>query len=158
MPITSRDIAEIHAHLSGLVGQEVWSPRLGVGSFITLEFGRRPTRETAQTGVAHGAWHLWIYCSAWRLDAATDIIAASEDPRQQLVTAVARLHGQRLSTASVIAPALELALTFSAGDVLRAFPVYSSGYEHWLLYTPDRHVLSAGPGASWSYTQAAGET
>ncbi|HEX8243085.1 MAG TPA: hypothetical protein VF541_06310, partial [Longimicrobium sp.] len=122
-------------------------------SFVTLEFG--PREEPAGgRGRPHGAWHLWIYCAAWRLDRQGDVLAASEDPRELLAEAVRVLEGLALVAVDVRAPALETTFAFENGVALHVFPIFSRDYEHWLLYLPDGQVLVAGPGSEWSVRTA----
>lgn len=154
MALTAGDVAQIEQHLAGLVGREVWGPRLGVGSFITLELGERQTRTVRGRETTHGEWHLWVYCSAWRIDGEEDVVVASEDAREEIPDRLERLDGRRVSGVSVAAPSLELTVAFDDGLTLRVFPIFSSTFEHWFLYTPDGNVLSAGPGAAWSYARA----
>lgn len=149
MGVTSADLQEIHAKIAPVLDTPAWGVKLGVGSFITIEFGPSRTREGAKH--AHGEWHLWVYYCAWRLDQENDVLAASEDPRPTMEAAVRRLEGQALRSVEVSAPALETTFRFSDGLVLRLFPIYSQEYEHWMFYTPDGHVLTIGPGTSWTY-------
>jgi hypothetical protein len=153
MPVTSGDVDRIHALMQPLVGQRAWGVRLGTGSFLTLEFGAQRVSGQGDRARVHGEWHLWVYCTAWRLDTNEEIYAASEDDRSVLEQRVPVLEGRPLTAYRVEAPALAATIDFS-GLALRMFPVFSYGYEHWLLYLPDGQVLTAGPGATWSLEQA----
>jgi hypothetical protein len=42
--------------------------------------------------------------------------------------------------------ALSLSFEFEDGVVLETFVIDSQEMEHWMLYLPDRRVLTAGPG------------
>ena len=53
-------------------------------------------------------------------------------------------------------PALETTITFDGQFALRLFPIFSEGFEHWMLYTPDGNVLTVGPSTDWSYENATG--
>lgn len=153
MAVTETDIREIQAKINPLLGQQAWGAALGVGSFITLEFGasRPPVNERGST---HGEWHLWVYCCAWRLEGSGEVLAASEDARPQLEAAIQHLNGLAIRTVEVQPPALETTITFDGGIVLRLFPIFTEGFEHWMLYTPDGNVLTIGPGTTWSYEKA----
>ena len=153
MPIGENDIREIQARVAPLLGQKVWGAALGTGSFVTLEFGAvRPGQGPGTRD--HGEWHLWIYCAAWRLEQEDAVLAASEDPRPKLEQAVTRLNGLALDVIEVRRPALEAIFQFEQGIALRVFPIFSEGFEHWMIYMPDGNVLTAGPGTSWNITPA----
>jgi hypothetical protein len=153
MPVSDTDIREIQAKIAPLLGQKTWGAALGVGSFVTLEFGQsRPAQQQGQR--VHGEWHLWVYCSAWRLEQGDNFVAGSEDGRPKLEASVTLLNGLTLQAVDVRPPALEVVFTFDRGIVLRVFPIFSEDFEHWMLYTPDGNVLTAGPGASWTYERA----
>lgn len=155
MAVTESDIQEIQARVSPLLGQPAWGVALGVGSFITLEFGAsQPPAQGHER--PHGEWHLWVYCCAWRLDGNGEILAGSEDARPKLEAAVQRLNGLAVRAFDIQPPALETTVTFDEGIALRLFPIFSEGFEHWMLYTPDGNVLTIGPGTEWSYEKASG--
>ena len=153
MAVTEADIQEIEAKLEPLIGQAAWGVSLGVGSFVTLEFGALVPPHDGE-GVPHGQWHLWIYCSAWRIDEGNEVLTGSEDSREKLEAAVRRMDGLVLQHVGVSPPALETSFNFDQGISLRVFPIFSEGFEHWMLYTPDGNVLTVGPGTSWTYESA----
>lgn len=82
------------ASFAPLVGQPSWLVRQGHGSFVTLEFGdpelavgqtrsrtvflpdRDPLTLTTRSAVVHGAWHLWIYCCLWSVQANSPMLFA----------------------------------------------------------------------------------
>jgi hypothetical protein len=124
-----------------MVGRPAWSPALGIGSYLTLEVGARAG--------AHGEYHVWLYCTAWRLDRGTELLCGSEDERGEIARAIAVLDGRTVAAADV-SDGLELTLGFDDGTVLRAFPIFSRGYEHWMVFAPNGHVYTAGPGSIWT--------
>lgn len=136
-----------------LLGKRAWGAKLGMGSFITAELGEilPPTRKWRRE---HGEWHLWITYAAWRLERGSDILAACEDPRPKSQAAVESLNGLTLVSVDMLSPALDTLFVFDSDVRLRLFPVYSEGYEHWQLFTPDGNVLILGPGTSWTYQDA----
>lgn len=132
-------------------GRPAWGTRLGVGSFLTVELGdERPATGTSGTGGprSHGEFHVWVYCSAWRIETPTAVLASSEDDRDSLEAAVRVLDGKVLADARVDSPSLSLALTFEDGTTLRTFSIFTDGYEHWMLYLPQGDVITAGPGTA----------
>ncbi|MGH2769528.1 MAG: hypothetical protein ACRDJF_03275, partial [Actinomycetota bacterium] len=82
------------------------------------------------------------------------VIAASEDPRPKIETAIQRLEGLTIHSIELFLPALDTVFLFNKRVALRLFPVFSEEYEHWMVFTPDARVLVIGPGARWSYHQA----
>ncbi len=138
----------VKARLATAIGQTVWGAALGVGSFVTLEFGR--SVEDSR-GKVHGEFHLWIYCTAWRIESMEKVIASSEDAREELQTLVPQLNGKLLSGIDIDPISLSAIFSFVDGTALRTFSVFSKEYEHWMFYLPDDQVFSAGPGASWSW-------
>jgi hypothetical protein len=132
-----------------LVGKAPWRVRLGHGSFVTMDFGRRLPRDS-DLSQEHGEWHLSIYLSAWRLDSDSRIVAGSEDSREIMESALTQLEGMTLDRVSVESPSLGLKLWFGP-LVMNVFPTYSRDSEHWMLYTPSGAVLVAGPGATWRW-------
>jgi hypothetical protein len=140
------DIAHVQSRLSAAVGEQAWGTALGVGSFLTVEFGaEKPDKR------GHGEYHLWVYCSAWRIETQTAIIASSEDPRDALQTAISHLDGRTLVGVQLEAPSTAATFEFSDGTVLRTFPIFSKDYEHWMFYLPDGSVFTAGPGTEGSW-------
>ncbi|HEX6293045.1 MAG TPA: hypothetical protein VFZ66_27935 [Herpetosiphonaceae bacterium] len=149
MAVTDKDVQRIQNTLAPLIGQPAWGVSLGIGSFITLEFGA-PTGGGASKHI-HGEWHLWIYYCAWRLEQGDQVLAGSEDPRPKMESAVRQLEGLDLQAVDLVLPGLDTIFTFGNGFILRIFPVYSEEHDHWMLYTPDNNVLVLGPGTNWSY-------
>jgi hypothetical protein len=135
----------IDSILAQLIGKKTWGARLGEGSFLTVEFGAElPT--TTPKGRPHGEWHLWVYCSAWRLDRAGAILAASEDDRDSLDSAVKVIDGRSVTAVSVSGASHDITLHFDDALALQTFAIYSKDYEHWMLYLPNEKVLVMGPG------------
>jgi hypothetical protein len=133
-------VREAKTKLQPLVGLKAWGVAPGEGSFVTLEFGQPVAREGRKT---HGEWHLWVYRCAWRIDGPNGMVAGSEDERATLSAAVAGLDGRQLDGIDIL-DSLEAIWTF--GDLsLRLFPC-GSELEHWMVFTPDGRVITAGPG------------
>ncbi len=93
MTITSEDIRNIQARLAPILGKKAWQVSLGIGSFVTMEFGA-PLPPRGDGEQIRGEWHLWIMYCAWRLDNPHRVLAACEDSREHLTTAVQALEGR----------------------------------------------------------------
>lgn len=153
MPVSDVAIHGIERVLAPVVEQRAWGATVGVGSFITVEFGEPlPITKTRQR--AHGEWNLWVTYCAWRIEQGQEVLAGSEDPRPTLKLAVQQINGLALLQVAIRAPALEATFTFEKETVLRLFPVSSEEYEHWKFFTPHGKVLIIGPGTTWSYDSA----
>jgi hypothetical protein len=141
--MTTVDIAEAHRRIRPLLGQRAWDVRRGIGSYVTMEFGR--PLPPAESGRVYGEWHLWIMMAAWRLETADRVIVGSED--QGLEEALARLDGRPLTGVTIRPPALETRFDFD-GLRLETFPIYRTDpedgdYDNWLLWLGDEDVLVA---------------
>jgi hypothetical protein len=154
---TARGVQEIGEIVRPLLGSAGWNARIGHGSFLTIEFGasREVGRGRDGKKLRGGEWHLWIYCSAWRVETPTAVLGACEDPRDRMTAAAAALNGRPLLAVELSDPSLETTFRFEGGHVLRVFPIYTSPTgddpEHWMLYTPDHMILTVGPASRWSY-------
>jgi hypothetical protein len=148
----ANDQAAVSAALAAAYGQRVWGSALGHGSFLTLELGA--VRAAGEPGRGpRGVFHLWIYCAAWRIETAAEMIACSEDPRERLQSVVTVLDGHTLRAAQVQWPSLSASFHFDGGLVLRTFTLTTAEYEHWFFYQPDETVLTAGPGSAVSFSR-----
>lgn len=154
MLLTDIEIQKVQTKIAPIIGLQAWGVSLGTGSFITLEFGKvlSPIEEAKHQ---HGEWHLWIYCSVWRLEIGNDMLVGSEDSRPMLESAIKHLEGATLRSVIVTSPAFDTLFEFEASIKLRVFPIsFHDDYEHWMLYTPDGNVLTIGPGVKWDYQKS----
>jgi hypothetical protein len=143
------EVCKVEAHIASLIGYQAWGVSLGIGSFLTLEFGKPVVSKKSQS--LHGEWHLWVYCCAWRLEESNSILTASEDPRSKIERNIQRLNKLRLLSTQIFFPAWDATFQFEQQVILRLFAIHSEECEHWMLYTPDGNVLTLGPGSNWSY-------
>ncbi|NET57600.1 MAG: hypothetical protein F6K47_15995 [Symploca sp. SIO2E6] len=88
MAITQTDISKVQTLIKPIISHKAWGASLGVGSFITLEFGN-PLPSSKERQKTHGEWHLWIYCCAWRIEEGNEVLASSEDPRAKIESSMA---------------------------------------------------------------------
>jgi hypothetical protein len=58
MSITTTDIRKIQGKIKPLLGTKAWGVSLGVGSFITFEFGEKRIKRFKNREYIHGEWHL----------------------------------------------------------------------------------------------------
>jgi hypothetical protein len=147
--------SEVERIIASLHGQQAWGVSLGYGTFVTLEFGQ-PLAPQGEKAKVHGQWHLWIYGSAWRIEERGHILAGSQDDKKVMEKAVLGLDGKTLLSTQVGNDLLDAEFLFEDGLTLRVFGCCAMDMKHWMLFTPDRKVLSVGPGETWSHTDAEG--
>jgi hypothetical protein len=148
--VEDSEICKVEAYLQPLIGKQAWGVSLGIGSFLTVEFGE-PVVAKQNSQRLHGEWHLWIYCCAWRLEADDHIMAASEDSRSKIESSIQTLNKLLLLSVQVFPPAWDAVFRFEKNIVLRLFSIHSEECDHWMLYTPNGNVLTLGSGSNWSY-------
>lgn len=129
-----------------LEGLEAWGAKIGVGTFLTIEFG--PVDRV--DGIDHGRYHLWISYAAWRLSWTTGWVG-SGDSKAAMQLGVSGLNGSKLVAAKCTEFG-DLILEFSAGRTLRTL----SNMEYddsppWDLFAPG-HVYSGVPRAGQAWT------
>ncbi len=153
MSVKEKEIREILVKIDGLIGYKVSNVSLGIGSYLTMDFGKiSEIQVSSKHKVRRGEWHLWIQYCPWRIEAREKVIAGSDDPRDRLERAIKYLEGQTLESVIFTAPAPDVSFIFGKDIVLKLFPFNSTGeYEDWCLYTPDRNVLVFGGAKPWSY-------
>jgi hypothetical protein len=123
-----------------------WRVRIGVGSFITFEFGDK----VREHGRLHGAWHLWVYMAEWSLRRNARELATSDSDRPCMSVAVRRLEEQPLTDVQVSAD--HRTTTFVFGDfqlIVRPAEYLDDPDErdeYWILFLPSRAIVALGPG------------
>ncbi|MFF3070216.1 hypothetical protein ACFVSN_06890 [Kitasatospora sp. NPDC057904] len=137
-------VAEAHRRIGPLLGRPAWDVRRGMGSFVTMEFGRPQPPD--RFGRVYGEYHLWIQMAAWRLETDDRVVVGSEDPG--LGEALAGLEGRALTEVVIRPPALATRFDFG-GLRLETFPMYRSDpedgeFDHWSLWLNPGEVLVAG--------------
>jgi hypothetical protein len=137
---------DIRQHFGSLLHTRPWKARLGVGSFLTFEFGRR----IKDHGHLHGEWHLWVYQSNWVLFHGGRQLANSDSDRRVISVSIRRLEEAALS--DVLLEPQDLKTTFVFDDF--RLVVSPADYledadkrdHYWLLFMPTNQVLTVGPG------------
>jgi hypothetical protein len=162
------------AALRQVQGQVCWAPKLGHGSFLTLEFGRpvsvvRPAIEVAATASprvaailgraavhTHGEWHLWIYACHWairRADSDHDVASSDRTDAPDLPEVLSSLARWPLSAITVNPDDASTGFEFGEPSklVLRTWPKVAWPLaEQWLLYAPDGTVLTVRESGQFS--------
>src|SRR5258708_17219662 len=127
--LSSEDVKMIEPLLQSLTGREAWGAKVGVGSFLLLEFGHPVTvpMKTVDPFVK-GAWHLWLYEAAWRIEVGGALRAGSGDTserKEQLEEAVKVLDGLRLEAISIAPLSCDTIFRFGGDTLLRPFSLHA---------------------------------
>ena len=129
-----------------VIGQRPWRARIGVGSFLTFDFGPKVKVD----GLLRGSWHLWIYMSNWVLVHEDRRVVDSDSHRAAISAAVKRLEAETFEGVQLDPKTHTTVFTF--GDFrLTVAPIEFVGNadeadEYWLFFMPDNLVLTSGPG------------
>ncbi|MBK6429405.1 hypothetical protein [Candidatus Amarolinea dominans] len=150
--VTQADLDTVSGLVVSLVGKRVWNVRLGIGNFVTMEFGQQLTPD--RFGQSYGEWYLWLCGCEWRIDQIDQVLIAGEDSRERLKAAVQILEGRTLLAVSLYSPAIDATFEFEGGLFLRLFAVDTVEIESWKLFTPEDKVLVVGPGSKWYYARS----
>ena len=146
-------IEAINEVIKPLLGHAAWNVNLGIGSFVTMEFGNLIMTTSRKP---RGEWHLWIYFCGWYLENPRGLFLGSEDPRKILKQEIKVLESHHLEKVVISPIAFETNFVFDDNLVLHTFPLYfNEPYEYWKLFTPIGKVLFLGPGRSWSFESSA---
>ena len=143
-----------------LIGQQVQHIKLGHGSFLTIGFGPDIHIEIVKRGKKEikirPAWYFWTYMCSWDLEISEMSVATSEDDRGEIEEALISLENKKLLKVEVLNDLYDMKLEFEEGVVLLLFSDNSEEDNvQWRLFTPDQHVLVAGPGNQLTYEGAA---
>jgi len=76
---------DLRQYFHPIFGTSPWRVKLGVGSFLTFEFGPR----IRANHHVHGKWHLWIYLSNWELFHRDRPLVDSDTERRVMVVSPA---------------------------------------------------------------------
>jgi hypothetical protein len=134
----------------------------GHGSSLTIEFGNELEYEIKLRGKLEKKkrreWQFWIYMSAWRIDENLIPIAGCEDSIEIIEKALKKIENKKLISVKVLNPAFDMKIEFENSIIINLFTIYTneSDSENWMLFTPERKVLTAGPGGQLIY-ESSGE-
>lgn len=137
---------DIRHYFQPVIGTRPWRVKLGVGSFLTFEFGHR----IKDHGHIHGTFHLWIYQSTWVLLRGDRQLADSDSDRRVIAASIRRLEDTPLTNVDfgphgpkTIFVFDDFRLVVSPADYLDD-PDKRDHY--WLFFMPNKEVLAVGPG------------
>jgi len=135
----------ITEYFAPIKGHRPWRVRLGVGSFLTFEFGPK----LRVNGHEHGSWHLWIYLSDWTLTHAGREVVSSESDRRAISIAVRRLEEAEFSGIDFKRRTSRTAFSFGDFRLLVTPADYidepNQDDHYWLFFMPEHRVMAVGP-------------
>ena len=142
MKATEIDIRQV---LQPVIGQKPARAKLGVGSFLTFDFGPLSREDHHLVG----KWHLWIYQANWSLADQHRQIVNSDSERRYIALAIPRLQETKLSNVEVDPASLETVFRFGEFRLTVGRPDYLDDADerdyYWMFFLPGKQVLSVGP-------------
>jgi hypothetical protein len=122
-----------------------WKVKLGVGSFLTFEFGPR----VRDHGHVRGQWHLWIYLSNWKLLRGERQLVDSDADRKLIAVSTRRLEQKALTNLDFNANTQETTFFFDDFRLVVSPADYLDRPDgrdnYWMFFMPENEVLVAGP-------------
>lgn len=137
--------------LTQVMGLRAWAPSVGVGSFLTIEFGNP---RITSTGTSQGEFHLWVYGASWEIRERTRTIASSSDDHAAMVAGARVLDGAPMRSFEFNSEHMTLNLRFDPYVELAVTPLGDREMEEWFLYLDDGTVITAGPGETVTHESA----
>ncbi len=133
----------------------MYNLKLGYGSFLTMDFGRQiqviTRTKRGEKLSTRGEWHIWIYMCSWRIDKNKTPLVGSNDSREKIELALQKANNKKLLKYEILNDSLDAIFHFENKVTLSLFNTNTEEGEHWLLFTPDKNVLTIGPSNSISY-------
>jgi hypothetical protein len=142
MKATAVDIRE---YFEPVLGTRPWRAKLGVGSFLTFEFGPR----IKSHGHLHGQWHLWVYLSTWALFHGDRRLADSDSDRKLITVSVRRLEGATLTNMNFDSQSQTTTFFFEDFRLVVSPANYletpDDRDDFWMFFVPNNEILAVGP-------------
>ena len=146
-----------------IIGQLVWSPQAGFGTFLTLEFGEphivirepiSPSQETSpnvqriltrrRVSIV-GQWHLWLQHCQWEITTRNNQISSTQLHERAVASCLEELSGQRLiGVKGEFGSPLEFRLVFDLGGELHVVPAGEASDEQWTLFVRGSRLAVSG--------------
>jgi hypothetical protein len=124
-----------------MVGLPVWEPKIGHGSFFTIEFG---SPRVNSLGTSRGEFSRWVYGALWQIREGRRVVAHSEDDRSTMIAGARLLDGASMRSFDFDRKLMTLSLNFDQYQ-LAIPPLSDPDMEEWILYLDDGNVVVGGP-------------
>jgi hypothetical protein len=132
--------------VSGLHGKTPSTVQLGVGSFLTMDFGAPAAGMSGR-----GEWFLWLYMCMWRIETQDEVLIGSEDSRETIKKWLEYTTLGSVQKINISWPSLDIAIQFNSGIRILTFSYTTRGDEQWMLFTPEGKVLTIYGGGRFHY-------
>ena len=103
-------MSDLRYKLSGLIGQDAWGVRIGIGTHLLLEFGAIREIEDGKIG----DFSVWVPGAPWRLDDASKIIAGSGQDDLS-IDSVQVLNGDKITDIVIEETYFEVKILWESG-------------------------------------------
>ena len=137
---------DVRQYFEPVMGTRPWRVKLGVGSFLTFEFGHR----VKDHGHLHGTFHLWVYQSKWALFHADRQFVDSDSDRRVIAPAVRRLEDIPLTDVDFTPHNGKTTFVFDDFRLVVSPADYLDDPDerdhYWLFFMSNKEVLAVGPG------------
>jgi len=137
-------VPDIRHYFKPVLGTPPWRAKLGIGSFLTFEFGPKIKAH----GHVHGKWHLWIYLSNWILLHGERQLVDSDSERKIIAVALRRLQSTALTEVQLDPRDFKTTFIFEDFRLIVSAADYLDGPDqrdhYWLFFMPGE-VLEVGP-------------
>lgn len=107
---------DIQAFLNGMPSRKVWAVARGVGSFVTIDIGRKHDLQTSD-GVHKqiSDLHIWIYLCDWKLMSDGEVVLLHDSPAESFSAILAAVIGTELDRIEVGATSEQVVIGFTGG-------------------------------------------
>jgi len=138
-------VVDIRQYFQPVFRTPPWKVKLGVGSFLTFEFGPRVRAH----GHVRGQWHLWIYLSNWKLFRGNRQLVDSDADRKLITVSTRRLEEKALTNLDFNTDTQETTFFFDDFRLVVSPADYLDRPDdrdnYWMFFMPDNEVLAVGP-------------
>jgi hypothetical protein len=136
---------DIRQYFQPVFGAWPWRVKLGVGGFLTFEFGPRIKAH----GHVHGQWHLWVYLSNWGLFHGDRQLVDSDANRKLITLSIRRLEDAALTDIEFDSHSQTTTFFFDNFRLVVSPADYLEESDErddfWLFFAPNNEVLAVGP-------------
>lgn len=149
-------IKRIEQNFKKIISLKVRDVKLGHGSFLTMGFGKDLSVEVfirnEKKITKRPEWYFWIYMCFWEIKISNEHLIGSDDDRDSIKQALGNLENKKLLSIGLLSDSYDMELHFEDGVNLYLYANNDEdGNEQWMLFTPDKKVLTAGPFENLTY-------
>jgi hypothetical protein len=130
---------------------KIWGTECDENTLLMFNAGRAISKILPE-GTPIGEWHFWCLSGCgWRLLRDDEFLAGSMDTVDGLLESTATiLDGRAIIDFTIDPKTFDGIFFFDDGVRLEFFSVAEEDYQ-WRLSTPDKKILTIGPGFAWDY-------